>query len=210
MSKNVHVKEPTAAAGEAAEGAVDAAQPPQLPAEPDPSAVEDPISVLKAQVAALEEEKRLASDRFLRSAAELENFKKRTEREVNDFRRYANEAILKDLLPAVDNLERAVAAADGRDGGAGSAILAGVDLTLKEIRKVFERHAVKPIDAAGQAFDPTLHQAVLQEESDAHPENTVIREFQKGYRIHDRLLRPAMVVVAKAVEKRPADAEPQG
>jgi len=169
----------------------------------------DPRATLEERVALLEEEKKAACDRYLRSAAELENFKKRTEREVSDFRRYANEAILRDLLPAVDNLERAIEAAGDRKSAEDS-ILAGVDMTLKEIRKVFERHAVRPIDASGQIFDPTLHQAVMQEASDAHPDNTVIREFQKGYLIHDRLLRPAMVVVSKAADKRTADAEPVG
>ncbi len=169
----------------------------------------DPLAALEERLVLLEEEKKAACDRYLRAAAEQENFKKRTEREISDFRRYANETILRELLPAVDNLERAVKAASDSEV-AENPILSGVDLTLKEIHKVFERHAVKPIDSSGQTFDPSLHQAVLQEESDSHPENTVIREFQKGYLIHDRLLRPAMVVVSRAAEKRLADAEPQG
>ena len=80
-------------------------------------------------------------------------------------------------------------------------MLEGVELTLKEILKILEKFNVKPIEALEQEFDPNFHQAVIQEESEAHPENTVIREFQKGYMIHDRLLRPAMVVVSKAAEE---------
>ena len=139
-------------------------------------------------------------DRFLRVSAEFENYKKRKEREASDFRKYANEAFVKELLPVVDNLERALeTSADHED--AVSCILEGVDMTLKEILKVLEKFAVKAVDAVGNPFDPTYHQAVMQEESEGHSENTVIKELQKGYTIHDRLLRPAMVVVAKAAQE---------
>ena len=136
-------------------------------------------------------------DRFLRVSAEFENYKKRKEREAADFRKYAHEALVKDLLPVVDNLERAIKISADHESAV-SCIVEGVDMTLKEILKVLEKFAVKVVDAVGNPFDPTYHQAVLQEESTEHPENTVIKELQKGYTIHDRLLRPAMVVVAKA------------
>ena len=141
-------------------------------------------------------EAKLAHDRFLRVSAEFENYKKRSRREVDDFRKYANEALIKELLTVVDNLERAVEVSTEK--GENNQLLEGVDLTLKEILKIFEKFNVKPIEALEREFDPAVHQAVLQEASENHAENTVIREFQRGYTIHDRLLRPAMVVVSKS------------
>ncbi|MCP3951187.1 MAG: nucleotide exchange factor GrpE [Desulfobacterales bacterium] len=139
-------------------------------------------------------------DQFLRKSAEFENYKKRKDRETTDFRKYANEALVKELLPVIDNLERAMeTSADHED--AVNCILEGVDMTLKEIFKVLEKFAVKAVTAVGNEFDPTYHQAVMQEETDTHPEKTVIKELQKGYTIHDRLLRPSMVVVAKAASE---------
>lgn len=134
-------------------------------------------------------------DRLLRLSAEFENFKKRSAREMDDFRKYAVESLVKDMLPVVDNLERAIVSA--AEDNAAESLLEGVRMTLDELLKVFDRAKVKPIEALGRTFDPTVHQAVMQEETDAHPDKTVIREFQKGYTIHGRLLRPAMVVVAK-------------
>jgi molecular chaperone GrpE len=157
---------------------------------------EDADNDIEKRLEDSEAEAKMAHDRFLRVSAEFENYKKRAQREVDDFRKYANEAILKELLTVVDNLERAVeSSSDKCENGQ---LLEGIDLTLKEILKVFEKFSVKPIEALEHEFDPAVHQAVLQEASEAHAENMVIREFQKGYTIHDRLLRPAMVVVSKS------------
>jgi len=157
---------------------------------------EDADNDLEKRLEESEAEAKMAHDRFLRVSAEFENYKKRAQREVDDFRKYANEAIIKELLTVVDNLERAVeSSSDKCENGQ---LLEGVDLTLKEILKVFEKFSVKPIQALEHEFDPAVHQAVLQEASETHAENMVIREFQKGYTIHDRLLRPAMVVVSKS------------
>jgi molecular chaperone GrpE len=154
----------------------------------------------KALAAKLEAAEKAAGenyDRFLRISAEFENYKKRKDREAADFRKYANETLVKELLPVVDNLERAMeTSVDHED--AVSCVLEGVDMTLKGIHKVLDKFSVRAVDAMGNAFDPAYHQAVMQEETDEHPENTVIKELQKGYTIHDRLLRPSMVVVAKA------------
>ncbi len=155
---------------------------------------------LTAKLEAAEQEAGENYDRFLRISAEFENYKKRKERESADFRKYANETLVKELLPVVDNLERAMET-QGDHEDAVHSVLEGVDMTLKEIFKVLEKFAVKAVDAVGNEFDPTYHQAVMQEASDTHPDNTVIKEFQKGYTIHDRLLRPAMVVVAKAASE---------
>lgn len=136
-------------------------------------------------------------DRLLRVSADFENYKKRSAREADNFRKFANESILKDLLPVVDNLERAIqsSANIGEDGK--SCISEGVELTLKEILRVLERYGVKPVEAVGKPFDPVFHEAVMQEVSDEVPENTVLKEFQKGYALHERLLRAAMVAVSK-------------
>lgn len=150
---------------------------------------------LEKKLEEVQEEARCTHDRFLRVSAEFENFKKRTRREVDDFRKYANEALIRELLTVVDNLERALESSN--EACEENQLLEGVDLTLKEILKILEKYNVKPIDALEKEFDPAVHQAVLQEASAHHSDNTVIREFQRGYTIHDRLLRPAMVVVSK-------------
>jgi molecular chaperone GrpE len=143
-------------------------------------------------------------DSFLRVSAEFDNYKKRTAREMNDFRKFANESLVKDLLPVVDNLERALESSE--DNGKTDSIAAGIQLTLKEILKILDRFNVKAIEALGKSFDPCFHQAVLQEETGEQAENTVLKEFQKGYMLHDRLIRPSMVVVSKALagECKPA------
>jgi len=138
-------------------------------------------------------------DRLLRLSAEFENYKKRMNRQMDEFRKYANEALLKDLLSVVDNLERALSTS-GEDAGESikGSLIEGVEMTLNEILKILTKYNVTPIESLEKPFDPVFHEAVMQEDSDDQPENTVINEFQKGYLIHDRLLRPSMVVVSKS------------
>ena len=134
-------------------------------------------------------------DTALRSMAEFENYKKRMERERSTMLKYSGEPIFRELLPVVDNLELAINSSnEGKK--ADKTLIEGLKLTLNEILRVFEKFNVKPISARGETFDPAFHEAVMREETDDYPENTVLSEFQKGYLIHDRLLRPAMVVVA--------------
>ena len=135
-------------------------------------------------------------DRLLRLSAEFENYKKRASRELSDFRKFANETIIKELLGVIDNLERALASAVDQKSNAGS-IAEGIELTLKEVLKILEKNGVTVIAAEGEAFDPTYHQAVLQHETPDQPPNTVVQELQKGYLLHSRLLRPSMVAVSK-------------
>ena len=137
-----------------------------------------------------------ADDRYLRICAEFENYKKRSAREMDKFKKFATESLIKKILPVVDNLERAVNSAND-DEWANSDLTQGVALSIKDLEKVLGKHGVKPIEAIGKAFDPAFHEAVMMVEADDHPENTVINELQKGYLIHDRLLRPAKVVVSK-------------
>jgi molecular chaperone GrpE len=156
----------------------------------------DVIAELEKKLEAARQEAQANYDRLLRTTAEFENYKKRSARELQDFRKYANETLLMELLPVVDNLELAVKTA--REDGNGQESLAdGIDLTLKEILRVLNKFGVQAVEALNQPFDPVFHQAVVGEESDKHPKNTVIQELQKGYTLHDRLLRPSMVVVAK-------------
>jgi molecular chaperone GrpE len=137
-------------------------------------------------------------DRVLRVLAEFENYKKRMNRQMDDYRKYANEALLKELLSVVDNLERAIMSSENaKDNPKEACVLEGVEMTLTEIQKVLEKFHVASFEALGKPFDPVFHEAVMQQESKDYPENSIIAVLQKGYMIHDRLLRPAMVVVSK-------------
>jgi molecular chaperone GrpE len=157
---------------------------------------------LEARLATLEKEKRENWDRYLRTAADLENFRKRQRRELDDARFEAKGKVLKEMLPVVDNLERAIEHAMQQAGG--SPIVEGVQLVLRQFLSAFERLDVTPIEAAGQPFDPNLHEAISQAESD-QPPGTVVQVLQRGYRSAERLLRPALVVVAKAPTVKTAE-----
>jgi molecular chaperone GrpE len=147
-----------------------------------------------------DEELQQLRDRLLRQAADMENTRKRLERERSEAITFANESILKGLLPVVDNLERALEHGDKE--ASNQSLLEGVAITLKAFRDQLARFGCVPFDAASKPFDPNFHEAVLQEESDEHAENTVLREIQKGYLLHERLLRPALVIVSKSSAAR--------
>jgi len=166
----------------------------------DEKAIEDdPFLALEKELKAAREEATQSYDRFLRVSAEFDNYKKRSSRETADFKKYANKTLLKNLLSVVDNLERALDVSQTNADSKG--LIDGVEMTLAEILKIFANFGVTPIDAVGEPFDPALHQAMQQEESDEHPENTVTQVLQKGYLLHDRLLRPAMVIVSKKIRQ---------
>jgi len=160
----------------------------------------DQLKEIQAELETAKQEAKETYDRFLRVSAEFENYKKRSAREMDDLRKYANQSLIVEMLAVVDNLERALNSSNGNSSN-DKCMADGVNLTLKEILKVFEKFNVKPIESIGQPFDPNFHQAMMQEETDDYPENTVITELQKGYMIHDRLLRPSMVVVAASKAK---------
>jgi molecular chaperone GrpE len=155
---------------------------------------------LEARIAALEKEKKENWDRYLRTAADLENLRKRQKRELDDVRLESKGRVLKEMLPVVDNLERAIEHATAQAGT--NPIIEGVQLVLRQFLTAFERLDVTPIEAAGQPFDPNLHEAISQMETDAPP-GTVVQVLQRGYKSGDRLLRPALVVVAKAKSAPP-------
>lgn len=150
---------------------------------------------LEARIAALEKDKKENWDRYLRTAADLENLRKRQKRELDDARLDSKGRVLKEMLPVVDNLERAIEHATAQAGT--NPIVEGVQLVLRQFLTAFERLDVTPVEAGGQPFDPNLHEAISQQESDAPP-GTVVQVLQRGYKSGDRLLRPALVVVAKA------------
>ena len=162
------------------------------------SALEAELTDLRQQLAAKEGEAKDNYDRFVRQTAELENFKKRASREREDGIRFANEVLIKDLLPIVDNLERAVAHASG--GGNGKPLVEGVEMVLKGFLDVLSKHGVSQIVALGQSFDPAKHEAMAQLDSESHAPNSVIDEHQRGYLYRERLLRPALVTVAKGLK----------
>jgi molecular chaperone GrpE len=141
-------------------------------------------------------------DRYMRTLADFENFRKRSEREKADFQRYALGSVIRDLLPVLDNFDRALEHAEE-----GDEFHKGVSLIYKQLFEVLQRHGLKPITESGVRFDPNIHEAVIREEDASVPSHTVTAVLQKGYFLHDRLLRPAMVKVAVG---GPEENEPSG
>jgi molecular chaperone GrpE len=185
-----------AAAGADAPGRDSPSDAPPAGAAPDP-APELTEATPEEKLAALAAERDESRDRMLRIAAEFENFKKRSRKEQTDAVAEARERVLKDMLEVVDYLERAVAMQSGGNGSVdGPAILKGVDLTLRLLKQKLERFEVRPFDAAGQPFDPRVHEAISRVEHAEIPSGSVAAELQKGYRVGERLLRPAMVSVS--------------
>lgn len=153
------------------------------------------------RIAALEAEAARLKDRELRALAEAENTRRRAQRDVEDNAKYAVANFARDMLAIADNLARALDAAPAerrRDDPALDTLAAGVELTARELANVLERFGVHRVEPRGQPFDHNLHQAIMQVETADKPAGTVVQVFQPGYTIHGRLLRPAMVSVAKA------------
>lgn len=183
----------------------------QPPSDNEPAPANDP-TVQPAPVAApkpstsLDRELAEVKDRLLRTLADMDNMRKRTEREIADSRVYGISNFARDILGVADNMHRAMAALDdelrAKADEPTKVLLEGVELTERELMNVLEKHGVKRIEPLGQKFDPNRHQAMSEIDSD-QPPGTVVQVFQKGYVIGDRVLRPAMVAVAGA--KRTAD-----
>ncbi len=166
--------------------------PPAAEAEAEEEAVS--LAHLQEELAQARKEAQEHYDKLLRLAAEFENYKRRMEREQQTARKYAEESLLKELLPSLDNLERA--AEEARKAGEQGALLQGVEMTRKGLLATLEKFGLVPIDSVGQPFDPSFHEALTMEASDEVPANHVLREFQKGYQYKERLLRAAKVVVS--------------
>ena len=146
-----------------------------------------------------EEEIAELNERYLRLAADFENYKRRTLKERHDLYNYGNENLIKELLETVDNLERAQGHARGSEEGIDTkTLLEGVELTHRALMRALEKFGVRVIEAEGKPFDPQMHEAIRQVETTEYPPGTVVEVYQKGYLLKDRLLRPALVVVSTA------------
>lgn len=146
------------------------------------------------ELAAKVEECQVLNDKYLRLAAEFDNYKRLTQRDQREQIKFGNEQLIKELLPVVDNMERAIKAA--HTNGGESALIQGVELTLKQLSGALAKFGVQAINSIRQPFDPGTHQAVSYMPSDDVPADHVLDEFQKGYTLHDRILRAAMVSVS--------------
>ncbi len=168
-----------------------------------PESREELIELLKQK----ETEAKEYRDRMLRYAAEVENLKKAFKREKEEYFKFALETFMKELLPFVDNLERALEAA--KQSQDVKSLIEGIELTLKGLLKTLEKFGLKQFEAAlGDHFHPEVHEALAVEETHEHPEGTIVRTFQKGYTLHDRVIRPALVSVAKKpTEKKTSEGE---
>jgi molecular chaperone GrpE len=153
-------------------------------------------TTLKDRIKKLEEEAEEASNRYLRLAADFDNYKKRARQEQAEVVQFANAELIARLLPVLDNLHRVLLnAPDGIDDG----WVRGLQLTVQQLDEALATYGLTPIEAVGSSFDPSLHEAIGHEESDEHPEDTVVSEVRRGYRLHDRVVRPALVRVARPV-----------
>lgn len=155
-----------------------------------------PAEQLQAELDQAACEAKALQEQYLRTLADMENLRKRTQREKEELAKFANENILREVLPVIDNLERAVEHAEQAESSEG--LLEGVRMTLDQFNQVLTRFGVTPVEALGETFDPALHQAMGQLETDEFPTNAVAQQMQKGYQLNERLLRPAMVMIAKA------------
>jgi molecular chaperone GrpE len=177
-----------------------------VPESPTSAGEPAPVTPGPAErVAALEAEKAEIKDRMLRIAAEFDNYKKRTRKDMAEHEQRARETVLRDFLEIADNLDRAIAS--GKEGGEQDvkSVQNGVELVLRLFKSKLERYSVTAIEAQGQPFDPRVHDAISQSPSAEATPGTVLRELQKGYRVGERLLRPAVVVVAAAPPAPPSE-----
>ena len=164
------------------------------PAPPEPSALTSTqIAELQSQAAKAAEH----WERLLRNTADFENFKKRAARERQDAVKFANEGLMQKLIPVMDNFEAALSAVQTSDGDSAKSLLTGISMIHQQLKSVLVEAGLEEIESHGNPFDPNIHEAVSQAESAEHPEGHVMQQLRKGYRLRERLLRPAMVIVAK-------------
>lgn len=179
-----------------------------VPPTADPSEVEQLKAQLEMSTAKgreLMDKLKDEHEKMLRNAADLENYKKRHRKEMEETQKFGNERLLKDFLPVIDNIDRALEPSNSADV---AALRKGVEMIRKLLEDTLGKHGVKPFSSHGKPFDPNLHEAMSQAETDEMPPNHVHTEILRGYTLNDRLVRPGLVVVSKA--KAPPPAEPQG
>lgn len=180
---------------ESAEEAPDQGPPSQDEKREDIPLTEMTKDQLILKVEEVEADSQKHYDLYLRSQAEIDNLKKRYQKDQQGLVKFANESLIKQLLPVADNLDKAVK--HSHDGASVDALREGVELTLKAFMDVLKRAGVEPIQAVGEAFDPNFHEAVSETVDDGVEVGTVLKDLQKGYTLHQRLLRPSMVVVSR-------------
>ncbi len=168
-------------------------------AVPDPDAEEDELA--EASEGDAQDELGALNEKYLRIAAEFENFKRRALKERQDLHNYAHENLIKQLLPVVDNLERAVGHARQEEGGDAKSLLEGIELTYRSLMQALEKLGVQGIESEGERFDPKIHEAIRQMPSAEHESGVVAEVFQKGYLLKDRLIRAALVAVSSGPEE---------
>jgi len=186
MSKHKPEPKPETATEAVAPDAA-AATAPEAPLTPEQ------IEELKVQAAKAAEH----WDRLLRNTADFENFKKRAARERQDAIKYANESLMQKLIPVLDNFEAALAAVQSSNVENSGSLLTGVNMIHQQLKAALTEAGLEEVEAHGKPFDPNFHEAVSQAESEEHPEGHVMQQLRRGYRLRDRLLRPATVIVAK-------------
>jgi Molecular chaperone GrpE (heat shock protein) len=180
-------------ASESREGETDASAAGEEPAGRDAEAAPEP-DARDARIAELEGQLEEYRQRLLRSQADFDNYRRRTQREKEEMAKYASAEIITRLLPVLDNFERAIGAS--KDSGDFEALAKGVDMIHRQLLQLLEQEGLKPMETVGQPFNPEFHEAVMRVESDEHEEGTVVEELQRGYILKDRVIRPAMVKVS--------------
>lgn len=188
------------------------AETPKEEATPEGKAEEEKELIAHSleEIERIKAEAEAARDRLLRAAAEYDNLRKRLEREREEAMKYIAEQIVLDIIPILDNLERAIKSAKSDQNKNFDALLQGVEMIHKQMLNVLEKYGVSVIEAQGRPFDPRVHEAIMQIPSPDHPENTVVEEFEKGYMLHDKVIRPAKVIVSKGAEKEEAEGDAEG
>lgn len=171
---------------------------PEAPAEPVVDVTQS------AEYLAVVEERDDFKNRMLRSAADLENFRRRSNREKDELRKYGIDRVVLELLPVLDNLDRAI---EHADESVESSFVDGVRMVQRQFVGALQKHGVEGFDSKGSMFDPTKHEAIQQQETTEHATGTIVEEYQRGYFLNDRLIRPALVVVARNIG--PAQAAPE-
>jgi molecular chaperone GrpE len=170
--------------------------PKESPADAAPAAPEfTPEQLAELQVRAAKAGEHW--DRLLRVTADFENFKKRAARERIEAAQFANAALLQKLLPILDSFEMALAAAKGAQGASLDSLQAGITMIQQQLKTILTESGLEELDATGKPFDPAVHEAISQQESDSTPEGQVLQQIRKGYKFRERLLRPSAVIVAK-------------
>ena len=154
---------------------------------------QEEVAELKKTVEQLQKEIDDHKNRWLRSQADFENYRKRTQRDIQEIHLYAGEQLIKDILPVVDNFERALDSIEEKD----DSFYKGIELIYQQLKEVMEKHNIKEIEALGKPFDPKYHDAVIVEENEEYEDNTVAEVMLKGYSYHSKVIRPSMVKVVK-------------